>query len=161
MFSLPIKGVNNSIAIIVLHSNQASRQTDSDLLVEKVLGIISNQWCIASIRVIYSYHYGKKNKYTSTYFAFKKDKETSRRQICSQGGEKITKKDPLFWSGFVRRSLGEAWLLDATNFPKESQSVIAWMNAMFTYISLHHQIKADLRHFVAKEPQPNCFNDFL
>src|ERR1035437_2470891 len=43
MFSLPIKGVNNSIAIIVLHSNQASRQTDSDLLVEKVLGIISNQ----------------------------------------------------------------------------------------------------------------------
>ena len=58
------------------------------------------------------------------------------------------------------QSLGEAWLLDATNFPKESQSVIAWMNAMLAYISLHHQIKADLRHFVAKEPQPNCFNDF-
>jgi D-alanyl-D-alanine endopeptidase (penicillin-binding protein 7) len=43
MFSLPIRGVNNPIAIIVLHSNQASRQTDSDLLVGKVLGIISNQ----------------------------------------------------------------------------------------------------------------------
>jgi D-alanyl-D-alanine endopeptidase (penicillin-binding protein 7) len=43
MFSLPIKGVNNPIAIIVLHSNQDSRQTDSDLLVEKVLGIISSQ----------------------------------------------------------------------------------------------------------------------
>jgi D-alanyl-D-alanine carboxypeptidase len=43
MFSLPIKGVNNPIAIIVLHSSQDSRQTDSDLLVGKVLGIISNQ----------------------------------------------------------------------------------------------------------------------
>lgn len=43
MFSLPIKGVNNPIAIIVLHSNQDARQIDSDLLVEKVLGIISNQ----------------------------------------------------------------------------------------------------------------------
>jgi len=43
IFSLPIKGVNNPIAIIVLHSGQDSRQTDSDLLVGKVLGIISNQ----------------------------------------------------------------------------------------------------------------------
>jgi D-alanyl-D-alanine endopeptidase (penicillin-binding protein 7) len=43
MFSLPIKGVNNPIAIIVLHSKQAARQNDSDLLVGKVLGIISNQ----------------------------------------------------------------------------------------------------------------------
>jgi D-alanyl-D-alanine endopeptidase (penicillin-binding protein 7) len=43
IFSLPINGVNNPIAIIVLHSSQDSRQTDSDLLVGKVLGIISGQ----------------------------------------------------------------------------------------------------------------------
>jgi peptide-methionine (S)-S-oxide reductase len=36
------------------------------------------------MHVLYSYHYGKKNKYTSTYFAFKKDKETPRRQICKE-----------------------------------------------------------------------------
>jgi len=43
MFNLPINGVLNPIAIIVLHSDQDSRQTDSSILVGKVLGLISGQ----------------------------------------------------------------------------------------------------------------------
>jgi D-alanyl-D-alanine carboxypeptidase len=43
LFSLPVKGVNTPIAIIVLHSDQDSRQTDSSILVGRVLGLISGQ----------------------------------------------------------------------------------------------------------------------
>ncbi len=43
MFNLPISGVDNPIAIVVLHSNQDDRQIDSSILVGKVLGLISSQ----------------------------------------------------------------------------------------------------------------------
>jgi len=43
LFNLPINGIDNPIAIIVLHSDQDSRQTDSSILVGKVLNMISSQ----------------------------------------------------------------------------------------------------------------------
>jgi D-alanyl-D-alanine endopeptidase (penicillin-binding protein 7) len=43
LFNLSINGVDNPIAIIVLHSDQDSRQIDSSILVGKVLGLISGE----------------------------------------------------------------------------------------------------------------------
>ena len=43
LFALPIRGIVNPIVIIVLHSDQDARQTDSSELVGKLLNLISSQ----------------------------------------------------------------------------------------------------------------------
>ena len=43
IFNLPVGGVPHTIAIIVLHSDQAERQVDSSILVGRVLGALAGQ----------------------------------------------------------------------------------------------------------------------